>query len=82
MPRQPPVPIVLLPPEETWVEYHKGARYTVSVLGIGMLLFLVLLVMIVALTIPMPIWLLGLVAIVIAALLFWFVPQALRILRK
>ena len=45
-------------------------------------MFLVLLVMIVALTIPMPIWLLGLVAIVIAALLFWFVPQALRILRK
>jgi len=83
IPHPPPVPIIVPPHEqETWTEYHKGARYGVSILGVGVLMFFVLLMMIIILMTHLPFWQLLLIALGIFAALFWFLPRVQRMFGK
>ena len=79
VPQAPPVPVVIPPRQQgALVEYHKGARYRVSIMGGGLVLFLAFLVVVISLAYQLPIWLSLLVVVVIAALLFLFVPRVKR----
>jgi hypothetical protein len=73
-PSPPPIPFIIPPHEErAVVEYHKGAKYDVSLVVVSSFLaFLVFLALIAAMTINNVSWFFGIVGSASAVLITWF----------